>query len=78
MRELGALREGWAVVEAEETRLLRSMTVQEGVQQWLALQRAFEPPLQQMAALFALDRLIPTLTVPSRQASEMALALSPI
>ena len=56
MQELRTLREGWDAVEAEETRLLQSMTVQESVQQWLALQRAFEPQSQQTALLFAPDR----------------------
>ena len=45
MRELSALREGWDAVEAEETRLLQSMTIQESAHQWLALQLAFEPQL---------------------------------
>ena len=31
MRQLSALREGWEMVEAEETRLLRRMTIQESV-----------------------------------------------
>jgi hypothetical protein len=56
VRELSALRERRDAVEAEETRLLQSMTVQESVHQWLALQRAFEPQLQQTAVLFAPDR----------------------
>jgi len=56
VRELGALRQDRDAFEAEETRLLQSMTVQESVRQWLALQRAFEPQLQQTAALFAPER----------------------
>ena len=56
MRELRTLREDWKMVEAEETRLLQSMTVQASARQWLALQRAFEPQLQQTAALFARER----------------------
>ena len=67
MQELGALREGWDAVEAEETRLLQSMTVQESVHQWLALQRTFEPQLQQTAVLFA----------PERQAALAQLQLRP-
>jgi hypothetical protein len=56
VRELSALRASRDVVEAEETRLLQSMTVRESIHQWQALQRAFEPQLQQTAVLFAPDR----------------------
>ena len=56
MRALRTLREGWKTLEADETRLLRCLTVQESIRQWLALQRAFEPQLQQTAALFAPER----------------------
>ena len=56
MRELTALREGWELIEADETHLLRQMSVQESVRQWLRLQQAFEDQLQQTADLFAQDR----------------------
>jgi len=56
MQELSALRGNPNAFEADEIRLLQSMTVQEGVRQWLALQLAFEPQLQQTAALFAPER----------------------
>ncbi len=56
MRGLSALREGWEAIEAEETRLLRALTVQESIRQWLSLQRSFETQLQQTAALFELER----------------------
>ncbi|PKO21109.1 MAG: hypothetical protein CVU38_16450 [Chloroflexi bacterium HGW-Chloroflexi-1] len=56
MRELSALREGWDAFEAEETRLLRGMTVQESMRQWLMLQEAFEHQLQQTAGLFGPER----------------------
>lgn len=56
LRELGALRQDQDAFEAEETRLLRIMTAQESVRQWLALQQAFEPQLRQTAALFAPER----------------------
>ena len=45
MRDLSALREGGDTVEAQETRLLRAMTVQESIRQW-----------QQRAAIFGPDR----------------------
>ena len=51
MRELGALRENQDAFQADETRLLQSMTIQESIHQWLALQLAFESQLQQTAAL---------------------------
>ena len=56
MRELSAVRDGWDAVEAKDTRLLRGMTVQESVRQWLALQRAFESQLQETEALFRPER----------------------
>ena len=67
MRELSALRESPDTFEADETRLLQRMTIQESVSQWLALQRAFEPQLQQTAVLFA----------PERQAALAQLQLRP-
>ena len=57
MKGLGRVRDGWDEVEAEETRLLRQMTVQEGLRHLLALQRAFEPQLQQTEELFRAERL---------------------
>jgi len=56
MRELSTLREGWETVEAEETRLLRGMTTQDSIRQWLILQRSFEAQLQQTAAIFGPER----------------------
>lgn len=56
MLGLTALCQDWEAVEAEETRLLRRMTVQESLRQWLMLQVAFEPQLQATAALFAEER----------------------
>lgn len=54
---LSRVREGWDEVEAEETRLLRQMTVQESLRHYLALQQAFEPQLQQTEELFRAERL---------------------
>ena len=56
MRDLSALREVGDALEEEETRLLRALTVQESLRQWLELQMAFEWQLQQTAHLFAQDR----------------------
>jgi hypothetical protein len=56
MRELRALREGWEAVKAQETSLLRSMSTQDSVRQWLMLQQSFEFQLQQTAAIFGPER----------------------
>jgi len=63
--DLSRMRDGWREVEAEETRLLAlrqssgqaQMSIQDGLRHLLALQRAFEPHLQQTEALFRADRL---------------------
>ena len=57
MNNLSQVRDGWDAIEAEETRLLRQMTVQESLRHLLALQRAFEPQLRQTEGLFRADRL---------------------
>lgn len=57
MGDLSRVREGWDEIEAEETRLLRQMTIQESLHHYLALQRAFEPQLQQTEPLFRADRM---------------------
>lgn len=56
MRELSAHREGWDTFAAEETRLLRAMSVQGSMRQLLQMQEAFEPQLQQTQHLFAAER----------------------
>jgi len=57
VKGLRSLRDGGERVEAEETRLLRQMTVAESLRPFLLLQRAFEPQLQQTEALFRAERL---------------------
>jgi len=56
MQGLDTLREGWAEIDEIETRLLRRMTIQESLADWLALQRAFEAQLLETALLFAKER----------------------
>ena len=56
MRDLSVLRDDWATIEVEETRLLRALTVQESACQSLILQHTFEPQLQQTTALFGPER----------------------
>ena len=50
MEALNTLRTRWADVEAEETRLLRAMTVSEGLQELAMLYAAYESSLQADAA----------------------------
>jgi len=57
MNDLSQVREGWDEIEAEETHLLRRMTVKESLRHYLALQRAFELQLQQTESLFRAERL---------------------
>ena len=52
MKELSQVRDGWAELEAIETRLLRELSIEDGVRQVLALQRGFEAQLQETEALF--------------------------
>jgi hypothetical protein len=54
---LARLRHGWEEVQAEETRLLRAMTIEESLRELLLLQRAFEPQLQRTEALFRVERI---------------------
>jgi hypothetical protein len=56
MQELKALREDWDAFSAEETRLLRAMSVGESTRQLLMLQETFEPQLQATAYLFGPER----------------------
>lgn len=52
MSDLRRVREGWEEREAERARWLRRLTIQESLQQYLALQQALEPQFQQTEALF--------------------------
>ncbi len=56
MDDLQRLRYGWDGMEAEETRLLRQLTVPESIAQFLALQTEFEPWLQETEAIFRTQR----------------------
>jgi len=47
----------WAELQALETHLLRQLTVEQGVQQFLALQREFEPQLQATEPVFRPQRI---------------------
>ena len=56
MQDLKSLRDGWKEVEEIETHLLRQMTVQASLADWLALQKAFEFQLKKTELLFAAER----------------------
>jgi hypothetical protein len=57
MSDLRRIREvNWAEIEAEETRLLREMTVAQSVREYLALQSEFETMLRDTEALFRPQR----------------------
>lgn len=56
MFNLSSLRERWDSAGKEESLLLRATTIEESIDQWVELQKAFEWQLQQTAALFEQDR----------------------
>ena len=56
MRDLSTVRDGWEAVEAEETRLLRALTVEQGLRDFLVVQVTCEPQFQLTDALFRPDR----------------------
>lgn len=57
MMELSQARQGWEEIDALETQLLRRLTVQQGILQYLALQREFEPQLQETEGIFRQQRI---------------------
>lgn len=57
MSDLSQHQQGWAEIEALETQLLRQLTIEEGIQQFLALQREFEPQLQATEEAFRQPRI---------------------
>jgi hypothetical protein len=56
VEDLSVLREGFNSLQKEEILLLRAMTIEESIRQWVELQTAFESQLQQTASLFERDR----------------------
>ena len=58
MSNLSVLRESWNLAPKEELRLLRAMTIQESLEHWIQLQRAFEWQLQQTAEIFESERRV--------------------
>ena len=56
MKALRQVRDGWAELEVVETRLLRDLSIEDGVRQVLELQHQFEAQLQQTEAVFRQGR----------------------
>lgn len=56
VRDLRQLRENWNGIEELEYHRLRETSIQESIQQWLQLQKAFEWQLQQTEQLFSEQR----------------------
>ncbi|MBI5567901.1 MAG: hypothetical protein HY870_23595 [Chloroflexi bacterium] len=50
MQDLSTLRTRWTEIEAEETRLLREMTIAEKLRQFALLYEAYAPRLREDAA----------------------------
>ncbi len=59
----------WAAVRAEETRLLRSISPQEGARQFFALLAEFEPWLQETESLYRDQRNQALIQLQARLAS---------
>lgn len=57
MTLLKQTRQGWAEIEALDTELLRRLTVEDGLQQYLALQDEFEPLLIETEEVFRQPRI---------------------
>ena len=56
MRDLSAVRQGWAEIEQAEACLSYRGSARDSFCQWLQLQRVFEPQLRETAELFATER----------------------
>jgi len=56
VQDLKQLRENWNDIAEFEYHRLRETSIQESIQQWLQLQKAFEWQLQQTEKLFAEQR----------------------
>jgi hypothetical protein len=56
VHNLSILREVWDSNHEDKDLLLRNMTMEESIGQWITLQTAFEWQLQQTAAIFEQER----------------------
>lgn len=59
----------WDAIRAEETRLLRALSPQEGMRQFFALMAEFEPWLQETESLFRNERNRAMIELQTRLAS---------
>ena len=57
MMDLSQARQDWTEIDAIKTQLLRHLTLEQGMQQYLALQREFEPQLQETEGIFRQQRI---------------------
>ena len=57
MKDLRQARRGWDAADSHKTEMLRRLTIREGVAQYLALQREFEPLLQETESWYRAPRL---------------------
>lgn len=57
MTTLSQARQGWVEIEAQETQLLRQLTVEDGVRKVVVLQDEFEPLLIETEAIFRQSRI---------------------
>lgn len=69
MMHLSQARQDWTEIDALETQLLRHLTLEQGMQQYLALQREFEPQLQQTEGIFRQQRIDALTQLQARLAS---------
>jgi len=56
MRDLGQVRDGWDEIEAEETRLLREMTIAQGLKIFAVLYDAFAPRFRAEEQIYLAER----------------------
>lgn len=66
---LKIISQNWDTIRAEETRLLRALSPQEGARQFFALMAEFEPRLQETESTFRNERNQALIQLQARLAS---------
>ena len=69
MMDLSRARQDWTEIELIKTQLLRQLTLEQGMQQYLALQSEFEPQLQETEGVFRQQRIHALTQLQARLAS---------
>ena len=69
MMDLSRARQDWTEIEVIKTQLLRQLTLEQGMQQYLALQSEFEPQLQETEGGFRQQRIHALTQLQARLAS---------